>query len=132
MDDQQVYLLCRHVNANYAPMMIAKLSCGKRSLLLFSRIWSRCHCSPSPSSSSFSSSPFLSAQSAWGETVPPSQWDHLKSYEQLLLHWNQSINLISRNDTKEEDCVMIRHILPCLAIRSLDPFQKGQSIVDVG
>lgn len=62
------------------------------------------------------------------------QRDQLRSYCELIVEWNDKINLVSRKDCSIET-VFGRHVLPCLASVLLDStqqLQEGQKVVDVG
>jgi 16S rRNA (guanine527-N7)-methyltransferase len=63
------------------------------------------------------------------------QCDQLRSYCELIVEWNEKINLVSRKDCSVET-VFGRHVLPCLAPVLLDKarqlFQDGEKVVDVG
>jgi 16S rRNA (guanine527-N7)-methyltransferase len=72
------------------------------------------------------------------------QCDQLRTYCELIVEWNEKINLVSRKDCSV-DTVFGRHVLPCLAPvlvfnnnsaqqqqqRQL-LLQEGQNVVDVG
>ncbi len=53
----------------------------------------------------------------------------LKRYAELLVQWNQKVNLISR---KDEENVMERHILHSLAIAKFIQFRSGSRVLDFG
>ncbi|NTU50650.1 MAG: 16S rRNA (guanine(527)-N(7))-methyltransferase RsmG, partial [Desulfobulbaceae bacterium] len=57
------------------------------------------------------------------------QLQQLWKYGELLLDWNQKINLISRKDIEN---LYERHILHSLAIAKVVLFGKGCRILDVG
>lgn len=52
-----------------------------------------------------------------------------KKLEPFFRHWNQQINLISRNDLEN---LYERHVLHSLAISKVINFQPGQTVLDVG
>lgn len=53
----------------------------------------------------------------------------LNAFSDLLLDWNDKINLISRKETaKFEE----RHLLSCLSILKFHPFPEGCEVIDVG
>ncbi len=53
----------------------------------------------------------------------------LKNFAELVIEWNQKINLISRNDIEN---IYVRHILHSLSIAKVTQFNKGCRILDVG
>lgn len=55
--------------------------------------------------------------------------ESLKTFEDLLLEWNEKIN-ITRITEKEE--VEVKHFLDSLSIFTLGDFQDVQSVIDVG
>jgi len=59
----------------------------------------------------------------------PEQIEQLRKYIDLLLDWNQRINLISPND---EERIAERHILESLAVLSAWPFLQNASVLDLG
>jgi len=50
-------------------------------------------------------------------------------HEEVLLSWNEKINLISRKDTDE---FAVRHVLHSLALAKVARFKKGKRVLDVG
>lgn len=52
-----------------------------------------------------------------------------RKLEPFYKHWNQQINLISRNDLEN---LYERHVLHSLAISKVINFQPGQTVLDVG
>ena len=62
------------------------------------------------------------------------QCDQLRRYCDLIVEWNDKINLVSRKDCTV-DTVFGRHVVPCLAPVLLDSSQQlqdGQRVIDVG
>lgn len=61
------------------------------------------------------------------------QWQCFERYADVLLKWNQKINLISR---KETDRLVEKHLLPVLALTEWkegnDCFLKSKRVLDVG
>ena len=57
------------------------------------------------------------------------QVDKLMHYATLLLEWNSKINLISR---KDEDRLIKKHFLQCLAMLYYHPFTPKDRVLDVG
>lgn len=53
----------------------------------------------------------------------------LNDFAELLLEWNQKINLISRKDTEN---VCLHHILHSLAIAKIFQFEAGTHLLDAG
>lgn len=53
----------------------------------------------------------------------------IRKLEPFYRHWNQQINLISRNDLEN---LYERHVLHSLAISKVVNFQPGQTVLDVG
>ncbi|MCO6494174.1 MAG: 16S rRNA (guanine(527)-N(7))-methyltransferase RsmG [Bacteroidetes bacterium] len=61
--------------------------------------------------------------------ITEEQKEKLLEYADLLLQWNEKINLISRKDT---DFVIERHILHSLGIGKLKIIKPGFDVLDVG
>ncbi|MDZ7291017.1 MAG: 16S rRNA (guanine(527)-N(7))-methyltransferase RsmG [candidate division KSB1 bacterium] len=59
----------------------------------------------------------------------PAQQLQFRQYLQLLLQWNQRIDLISPGD---ESRIAERHILESLAVLSVWPFRSGALVIDLG
>lgn len=57
------------------------------------------------------------------------QLQQLWKYGELLLDWNQKINLISR---KDEEGLLIKHVLHSLLIGCFHKFAKGERVLDIG
>lgn len=57
------------------------------------------------------------------------QRQQLWKYGELLLDWNQKINLISR---KDEEGLLIKHVLHSLLIGFFHKFSKGERVLDIG
>lgn len=57
------------------------------------------------------------------------QWQQLHYYKNLLLEWNEKVNLISRKDT---EFLFEKHILPVLPAVTLRCFELLETILDVG
>ncbi len=55
--------------------------------------------------------------------------DKLAEYKDLLLEWNERINLISRKDVEN---IEIHHLLHCLAIAKTISFLPDSRVLDVG
>ena len=53
----------------------------------------------------------------------------LVEFQELLLDWNQKVNVISR---KDEENFEERHVLHSLAIQQIVNFRKNSSVVDIG
>ncbi len=75
----------------------------------------------------------LSIIQSWAEhyniTVPKDQLTCLWQYGQLLLEWNKKINLISR---KDEEGVLIKHILHSLSINFFFRLSPNDLVLDIG
>jgi 16S rRNA (guanine527-N7)-methyltransferase len=57
------------------------------------------------------------------------QIDQFSKLEDLYIHWNEQINVISRKDTEN---FYERHVLHSLGIAKVIQFKKGTKIMDVG
>jgi 16S rRNA (guanine527-N7)-methyltransferase len=57
------------------------------------------------------------------------QIDQFSKLENLYIHWNEQINVISRKDTEN---FYERHVLHSLGIAKVTQFKKGTKIMDVG
>ena len=66
---------------------------------------------------------------AMGMPLSSRQIDDFKRYVDLLLEWNRSINLISRQD---EHNVVTKHIFESLSLLDAVPISSGATIIDVG
>ncbi len=55
--------------------------------------------------------------------------DKFMRYKDLLLEWNEKINLTAITEEKE---IVIKHFADCISIGSNFKFEKGASIIDVG
>lgn len=64
-----------------------------------------------------------------GLDVPEIQLEKLVNYSDLLLDWNQKINLVSR---KDEENILERHILASLSVLFSFKFHPGTTILDLG
>lgn len=53
----------------------------------------------------------------------------LWKYGEMLLAWNQKINLISR---KDEEGLLIKHVLHSLLVGFFHKFSKGERVLDIG
>jgi 16S rRNA (guanine527-N7)-methyltransferase len=62
-------------------------------------------------------------------TLTDAQTESLWRYAELLVEWNQKINLISR---KDEEAVLSKHVLHSLAIGLFHTFKKGERVLDLG
>lgn len=58
-----------------------------------------------------------------------SQLQKLSQLEELYLHWNQRINVISRKDM---DQLYLHHVLHSLSIARVIAFRDGTSVIDAG
>jgi len=57
------------------------------------------------------------------------QFEQISRLEELYVHWNEQINVISRKDTEN---FYERHVLHSLGIAKVIQFKKGTKIMDVG
>ncbi|NLJ08412.1 MAG: 16S rRNA (guanine(527)-N(7))-methyltransferase RsmG [Sphingobacteriales bacterium] len=53
----------------------------------------------------------------------------LLKYHDLLLEWNQKINLISRKDT---DNIILHHLIHSLALKKIFSLKPGMKVADIG
>jgi len=61
--------------------------------------------------------------------ITQSQLSALWNYGQMILEWNKKINLISR---KDEEGVLIKHILHSLSINFFYRLSPGDKVLDIG
>ena len=61
--------------------------------------------------------------------ITTAQYNQFYRYYELLVEWNEKINVISRKDI---DHVMLHHVLHSLAIAKIIDFRPGTEILDVG
>jgi 16S rRNA (guanine527-N7)-methyltransferase len=61
--------------------------------------------------------------------ISEKQRDQFLRLEELYLHWNEQINVISRKDTEN---FYERHVLHSLAIAKVITFKPGTKILDIG
>lgn len=57
------------------------------------------------------------------------QIEQFMKYKQLLLEWNQKINLTAITEDRE---IILKHFVDCISIVSIMSFPKGASVIDVG
>ena len=57
------------------------------------------------------------------------QIEQFSKLQELYVHWNEQINVISRKDTEN---FYERHVLHSLGIAKVIQFKKGTKIMDVG
>lgn len=57
------------------------------------------------------------------------QIEQFMKYKQLLLEWNQKINLTAITEDRE---IILKHFVDCISIISVMPFPKSASVIDVG
>lgn len=57
------------------------------------------------------------------------QWQQFQRLEEVVLDWNQRVNVVSRKDTSE---FVERHVLHSLSIYKFLPFSPKSSILDLG
>lgn len=77
----------------------------------------------------FNLAPFLSYCAENGIAVPPAAPQQLALYGNLLLEWNQKINLTAITDPQE---IVLKHFTDCAALLRFLPLKPGQSLIDVG
>jgi len=61
--------------------------------------------------------------------IPGSQLDQLEQFKDIIIFWNERINLISRKDIQH---LAERHILHSLVIGKINSFPEGSIILDIG
>ena len=64
-----------------------------------------------------------------GVCLTDKQIEQFLQYKELLLDWNQKINLTANTEEKE---VMLKHFADCVSIVSAVSLQKNTSVIDVG
>lgn len=64
-----------------------------------------------------------------GVCLTDKQIEQFLQYKELLLDWNQKINLTAITEEKE---VMLKHFADCVSIVSAVSLQKNTSVIDVG
>ena len=57
------------------------------------------------------------------------QWEQFQKLEEVILDWNQRVNVVSRKDTSE---FVERHVLHSLSIFKFLPFTPKSHILDLG
>jgi len=62
-------------------------------------------------------------------TLTEDMLDKFMKYKDMLLSWNEKINLTAITDEKE---IMIKHFADCISIGSEIEFKNGVSVIDVG
>lgn len=72
---------------------------------------------------------FLDTVNEMGLCVSESQADLFFKYKEMLLEWNDKVNLTAITDEKE---IVIKHFADCLSILSNFEMKNGISVVDVG
>jgi len=77
----------------------------------------------------FNSTYLTSILAATGIEAEPPQIQMLDAYAELLLFWNEKVNLISR---KDEEAVWRNHILHSLAGLTVMDFDNGDCVLDIG
>ena len=64
-----------------------------------------------------------------GVSYPPSMIGLFAEYRELLLNWNQRVNLISRRD---EARIVTRHFLDSLGLATVEAFPQNSKVMDLG
>lgn len=62
-------------------------------------------------------------------TVKDDTWSTLVDFSNLIVEWNEKVNLVSRKDIHE---VVHRHMLPSIAISKIRSFKEGEKVIDIG
>ena len=57
------------------------------------------------------------------------QWEQFQKLEEVILDWNQRVNVVSRKDTSE---FVERHVLHSLSIFKFLPFTPKSQVLDLG
>lgn len=57
------------------------------------------------------------------------QWEQFQKLEEVILDWNQRVNVVSRKDTSE---FVERHVLHSLSIFKFLPFTPKSNVLDLG
>lgn len=65
----------------------------------------------------------------WKIVLQADQMEQLHTYMQLLLEWNEKINLTAIVKPEE---IVIKHFLDALALLQYAPLEEGASVLDVG
>lgn len=61
--------------------------------------------------------------------VKDDAWSKLVDFSNLIVEWNEKVNLVSRKDINE---VVHRHMLPSIAISKVKRFKDGETVIDIG
>jgi len=61
--------------------------------------------------------------------ISANQWKQLYQLAEIMLEWNEKVNLISRKDALN---IVPNHIYPSLAISQVRRFNHGEKVIDVG
>lgn len=77
----------------------------------------------------FSLKPFFAYCQQYGISVPEEAGEQLQCYGNLLLEWNEKINLTAITEPAEVVC---KHFTDCAALLRFLPLQAGQRLIDVG
>lgn len=62
-------------------------------------------------------------------TVQDDAWSKLVDFSNLIVEWNEKVNLVSRKDIDE---VVHRHMLPSIAVSKIKGFKRGEKVIDIG
>ncbi len=79
--------------------------------------------------SDFNLTPLLNYAEKENIFVPESAKEHFKIYGEMLLFWNEKINLTAITEPKE---VVIKHFCDCLSILKHIDLKKGTKLIDIG
>ena len=71
----------------------------------------------------------LSAVKGYKIELSEEQLDQLQKYFELLVSWNEKINLTAITEPNE---VAVKHFADSLSVFNYVDFQKGASVIDVG
>ena len=77
----------------------------------------------------FDFTPFFEYAKQNGITLPEAAENHLTTYGNLLLEWNEKINLTAITDPED---IVIKHFTDCLSLLKIIDPKPGQSLIDVG
>ncbi|ACF14271.1 methyltransferase GidB [Chloroherpeton thalassium ATCC 35110] len=64
-----------------------------------------------------------------GAELSNAQLERLWNYAEMILEWNQNVNLVSRKDAHT---VMLKHILHSLTMGFFHAFKTDESVLDIG
>lgn len=71
----------------------------------------------------------VQAADEYGLALTPDQVDHFNTYFEMLVEWNEKINLTAITEAQD---VAVKHMIDSLSCYDQEIFKKGATIIDVG